>query len=275
MLQNVSLARFLRRQRDRLFGLNNDPIKPKKGPEVFTGRYASWADAMAECTGYDASEIFQRTKDAALAVRHGFAIYERDSVLFHEPSLNWPLVAALLRQAALDSGRLSVLDFGGSLGSHFFQSRHFIAGLSELRWCVVEQAHYVYFGQKELTTDVLRFYPTIEECVQQQNPNVLLLSSVLQYLPDPYALLDLALATGIPALLLDRTPLIAGADRLTIQKVTPDIYDASYPAWFLSGEKVRQRIEASGYRLLSEWNADRLPLDGQDVIFRGCLYVKT
>lgn len=256
-------------------GKKSGPSEPsRRGPEVFSGSYPTWNEASADCLGYDADAIFQKTKDAALAVRDGLATYERDSVLFHDRALTWPLMAVLLRQAATDSGRLSVLDFGGSLGSQFFQSRHFIENLPDLSWSVVEQAHYVDFGRNELTLGGLMFFPTIEECVREKDPNVLLLSSVLQYLPDPYGLLDEALKANISALVLDRTPLIAGLDRLTIQKVTPDIYDASYPAWFLSEEKVRQRIENAGYSLLAEWDADRLPLDGQDVIFKGCFYVK-
>lgn len=251
------------------------PAPPRKAPpEVFRGNYASWEEASASCPGYDAENIFAKTRDAALAVRDGKAAFERDSVLFHKPELRWEILAPLLWQAARDQGRLSVLDFGGSLGSLYFQSRHFLNDLPKVSWSVVEQAHYVDFGQRELTVDALRFFPTIEECVKEQEPNVLLLSSVLQYLPDPYGLLDRALAANIPALVLDRTPLIDGADRLTIQKVTADIYDASYPAWFFSRERVQKRIEAAGYRLRAEWDADRLPLDGQSVTFKGRFYAK-
>jgi putative methyltransferase (TIGR04325 family) len=79
---------------------------------------------------------------------------------------------------------------------------------------------------------------------------------------------------NFPTILVDRTALIAGEDRLTIQKVTPDIYDASYPAWFLSQERVQRMIESAGYTLQAEWEADRLPLDGKTVAFKGAFYVK-
>jgi hypothetical protein len=52
----------------------------------------------------------------------------------------------------------------------------------------------------------------------------------------------------ISYLIIDRTPFIEDeVDRLTIQKVHPRIYSASYPAWFFSRQKfmnfVRSRFE--------------------------------
>jgi putative methyltransferase (TIGR04325 family) len=44
--------------------------------------------------------------------------------------------------------------------------------------------------------------------------------------------------TGFKYIIFDRTAFIdTGDDRITVQKVPPEIYPASYPAWFFNQEK--------------------------------------
>ena len=123
-----------------------------------------------------------------------------------------------------------MLDFGGSLGSSYFQCRDFLSVLPSLKWGVVEQAHFVNCGQGFLETEQLRFFITIADCMRQNTPNVALLSSVLQYLPEPYNVLDELINSRIPYIVIDRTPFgDHGVDWITIQHVPPSIYEASYP----------------------------------------------
>ena len=56
-------------------------------------------------------------------------VYERDSVLFDTIRYSWPLLSDLLRAASEDQNHLSVLDFGGSLGSSYYQNRVFLSHL--------------------------------------------------------------------------------------------------------------------------------------------------
>ena len=100
-----------------------------------------------------------------------------------------PLLASLLGVAARDGGRLHVLDFGGAFGSTCMQHRTALAGLTECTWHIVEQEHFVAAGKAEFSTDTLHFHSTPEEAFNAAPINVILLSSVLQYLPDPYSLL--------------------------------------------------------------------------------------
>lgn len=80
----------------------------------FSGDYASWSDASQAATGYDSDEILRRVTDATRQVVDGKAAYERDSVLFAQPAYSYPILAALLRAAALNHGRLRVIDFGAT-----------------------------------------------------------------------------------------------------------------------------------------------------------------
>ena len=201
--------------------------------ETWSGDYASWAEAKARCTGYDSANIFEKCKNALLKVKNGQAVYERDSVLFDEIQYSWGLLAGLQKAALENGGKLCVLDFGGSLGSTYYQNREFLSSLKSLQWCIVEQPHFVDCGKEYFENKQLKFYPTIEECLMQFKPNVLLLSSVLQYLERPYEWIGKFVSLGIENIIIDRTSFVEGdKDILTIQNVPENIYGGTYPAWF-------------------------------------------
>jgi putative methyltransferase (TIGR04325 family) len=102
-------------------------LRQGRGSIRFTGDYKSWEDAQKNSTGYSSPEILEKTRAAVLKVKAGQAEFERDSVAFDRPQHEFPLLAGLLRAAAAANGCLSVLDFGGSLGSTYFQSRKFLS----------------------------------------------------------------------------------------------------------------------------------------------------
>jgi len=201
----------------------------------FSGNYASWAEASAHSDGYDAEAILAKVLEATLAVKRGEAAYERDSVIFRQIDYVWPLLAGLMWAAARAGGRLNVLDFGGSLGSLYFQHRRFLGSLPEIHWNIVEQAHYVECGKAHIEDATLRFYPDVAACLAENVPNVILLSSVLQYLPHPVDLLDELRDIGSAVMMIDRTPIAAvPADRLLVQTVPASVCAASYPMWVFS-----------------------------------------
>ncbi len=253
------------------------PPAPDAGPDVaYRGDYPDFAAAKAESTGYEAGVILERTRAALQKVLRGEAAYERDAVTFDRLDLPFPLLALLLRAAAENSGRLSVLDFGGALGSTYYQCRSFLANLPQLEWSIVEQPAHVACGEREFADVHLRFYPTIEACHQARRPNVLLMSGVLQCLPEPWTLLRSAAAQGFSWIILDRLPLIpAGRDRLTVETVSPRIYAASYPAWFFSRSRLRENLPP-GWEIETEFDAlDRQLLDGVEIVFKGMALLRS
>src|SRR5712691_3342391 len=102
-------------------------LRDRNGNNVYglSGDYAAWEDAVHASTGYDSEVILEKTRTALLQVKNGQAVYERDSVVFDEVQYAWPLLAGLLWIATRSGGKLDVLDFGGSLGSTYFQNRAF------------------------------------------------------------------------------------------------------------------------------------------------------
>lgn len=220
-----AIARLALRLRDRRRG----------AAPGLSGDYATWEEAKAASSGYGGEAILEKTRAALLRVRDDAAIHERDSVLFDAAQYSWPVLAGLLWAAARSGGRLNVLDFGGSLGSSFFQHRVFLRELSDLRWNIVEQPAHVAAGRTSFEDGVLKFYGSIAECVSDTVPNVALLSGVLQYLERPYDVLASLLALPCRCVIVDRTPFWDGDhDRVGVQRVDPRIFDASLPAWVFS-----------------------------------------
>jgi putative methyltransferase (TIGR04325 family) len=76
-----------------------------------------------------------------------------------------------------------VLDFGGALGSHYFQNKEFLKPIKIKKWIVVEQERYVKVGKEKIADGVLDFARSIDEI---DHANILIASSVIQYLEKPY-----------------------------------------------------------------------------------------
>ena len=239
---------------------NNGKICGRKAP--FVGNFAFWEQACGQSTGYDSELIVNKVKDAILKVKSGQAAYERDSVIFDRIIYSFPVLAGLLRVALAKRGFLSVMDFGGSLGSSYFQCRGFLKELKKLVWSVVEQPRFVDCGKEFLEDDELKFYYTIDECKNHQNPDVILLSSVIQYLSTPHCFIDDILRQDFNYIIIDRTPFIReckivpklSPDLLTVQIVPPSIYDASYPAWFFDEGKFLSHFRGR-YKMLADFDS--------------------
>jgi putative methyltransferase (TIGR04325 family) len=222
----------------------------------FFGNYPTWEEAMKDAEGYDKDIILETVKNSLLQVKEGKAIYERDSVLFDKIEYSFPVLTMLLKVALENQGKLSVLDFGGSLGSHYFQYRKFLADVTELQWSIVEQSKFVQCGQEFFANDELKFYYDIDRCLQERNPQLILLSGVLQCLEKPYEMLEYILSYKFAYVVLDITAFFEHSqeDKLTVQKVPPTIYTASYPAWILNKEKCLQYF-GSQYELIAEFDS--------------------
>ncbi len=64
-----------------------------------------------------------------LKVKRGEAVYERDSIVLEKFQYSWPLTSGLLYAATMSNSKLNVLDFGGSLGSSYYQNRNYLKGI--------------------------------------------------------------------------------------------------------------------------------------------------
>lgn len=230
-------------------------LDPNRPQAYFAGDYQTWELARRDAEGYDSPHILDKAVAAMRQVRDGKAKYERDTVTFDKIQISHALLAWLLYVASRSSGRLSVMDFGGALGSSYYQNCGFLDQLSELRWGVVEQENFVKTGLAEFQTNELRFFYTLDDCVAALGPNVALLSSVLQYIERPHEWLSTLLEKGVPYVLIDRTMAHRlGRDRIAVQKVPTWIYDASYPVWFLDADKLEHSFDEHGYEIVDTFD---------------------
>ena len=228
----------------------------KKTPSTerygFFGDYSSFKEVLSMCDGYSADNILEKTLQSTLKVKNGEAVFERDSFIFSKIQYSFPLLACLFKVAAECNNTLSIIDFGGALGSHYFQNKEFLKPIDIKQWVVVEQPAYVKVGNEKIADDTLRFENSIWDI---RGANLLLSSSTLQYMEDPYAQAQQFIDLGLEYILLDRIQLnIENKDRLTLQKVPPEIYDAQYPSWFLNEDKLLS-VFADKYDLILDFDS--------------------
>lgn len=219
------------------------------------GDYTNWNELVSISGGYESSLILETTKSALLKIKNGEAVYERDSVIFDKKLYPYSVISSLLYAALNNSNTLNVVDFGGSLGSTYYQVRDFIPATVNLHWSVVEQKEYVDCGRDLFEDDSLKFDYSIDESVSKVKPNVLLLSGVVQYLEKPHEFLESLNSYDFDYILIDRTSFIKNdrGDRLTIQIVPPEIYEAKYPSWFFNENIFLSHF--SSYKLKTEFES--------------------
>lgn len=242
----------------------------------FVGDYQSWEQAVRVSGGYAHADILNKVAIATRQVLAGEAAYERDGFTFTEADYSYPLVAMLMHAALTNGGKLDVIDFGGSLGSTYRQCLPLLCSLTELRWQVVEQDHYVELGKAEFEDGALSFHKRLEDIPSiTDSRQVLLLSSVMQYLPDPEAIVRNLLSEKISHVVIDRTPMHLGiGHRLCVQHVPANLNAGSYPCWVLSKRDLME-LFPSPWRLLTEfpcldgeWRTD----NGLDFEYRGLCF---
>jgi putative methyltransferase (TIGR04325 family) len=245
----------------------------------WVGNYSTFYEAEADCEGYQTDIIFNKVLGAALKVRDGKAAYERDSVVFETIQYNWPLLSCLLHSALQkETPTLQVLDFGGAFGTTYFAVKKFLPREMVIRWIIVEQPHFVKKGMQEFENEEINFAYDIASAFKGSDIDIVLLSGSLQYLQNPQLFLDDLLKYSFRYLMFDRTFFInQDDDRIVVQKVPDDIYNASYPCHLFNEEKFLQHLAMLNCKLIadfeSEYDLDSLTKDNKTVYSKG-FYLK-
>jgi putative methyltransferase (TIGR04325 family) len=234
----------------------------------YHGSYDNWNSAMQNSMGYSQSNILEKVKIASLKVKNKEVAYERDGVVFDKIQYSWPVLAGLMY--AGQQKQINVIDFGGSLGSSYFQNKKF---LNNATWNIVEQKHYVDVGRCFFETDeALSFQYNVKDCIKSNKTNVLLMSGVLQYLEHPFKTLDSILKNNFEYVVIDRTicnlinknkePRRGDKNKkkkggeLKVQIVSPEFYDASYPCWIFNDSILRDFFISKGFELIEEFDSN-------------------
>jgi putative methyltransferase (TIGR04325 family) len=225
----------------------------------FEGSFDDWNAAAAHCEGYGDESILARVLEATLKVKRGEASYERDSALFAEPEYDWPVTTALLWAAVRANGSLHVVDYGGSLGSSYFQNRLMLCDIPNLNWSVIEQPHYVQAGRKYIADGCIQFYESTEYNFPKRTANVILLSAVLQYLPNPEVVIKQVLDLKPSIIIIDKTIVNKSErDSIHIQRVPAYLYKAAYPCRSFSEIRLLDQF-TSGFKLVGKFQSLPFP----------------
>lgn len=187
----------------------------------------TWDEVNALCTGYATDEILNKCKESLHQVKTGQAEYERDSVLFDSKQYSTGLLVGLLL-ASKDNKTLNVLDFGGSLGTTYFQNRDILEGV-HINWVIVEQPEFVKVGREHFQSENLKFCISVQEALLNFKPDVIILSGVLQCINLP-SIYEELINVGARYILVDRTSFNKKGQKLIVKQNVPEyIYKASYP----------------------------------------------
>lgn len=255
-IKSSSFGRWIKRKKRELTFLKMEKSRkydPKSKKTGWFGNFDTWEQVGKFCTGYDDDIIFEKVLASALLVKKGEAAYERDSVVFSSIQYSWPVTAFICRAGIENASNLTIIDFGGALGTHYYQNKSFISGFKNISWRVVEQDKFVNFGKEMFEDGVLSFHNSILSAADSNTIDVLLFSSVLPYLKNPDLFLQQALTAEPKYIIIDRTYIIAKR-RLVIQVVPPSIYSAKYPCWFLTEAEIVEALSKK-YVMVNKFEA--------------------
>ena len=172
-------------------------------------------------------------------VRSGKAVFERDGVTFDHEEYNYSLLAALFYMV-MHEQKLNVLDFGGSLGSTYFQNRKLLKNIP-VKWNVVEQEKFVDYGRKYIPE--INFYYKISD-LKNEDINCILISGSIMYVDNPYKYLTDLLSINAKYMIIDRTYFnFEFKDRIVIEYVPETIYKAVYPAHLININEFGKMID--------------------------------
>lgn len=238
----------------------------------FTGNYHSWQEARRHVRGYEDESIAKKVLSATKQVMEQKACFERDSVLFYTNEYNFRLIS-LFGLLASEKKHIHILDFGGALGSEYWRNRAFFYQFGvDFTWNIVEQDTYVFLGQKEVSNHELKFYHNMDQLKEEQT-DLILLSSVLQYLPDYQNILSELTELGARYILIERQA-VCERSRICIQYVGENIYNASYPVRII-GEYELMDILSKKYRKVTEFDSEAdggiAYVDGREFRYKGYL----
>ena len=231
--------------------------------------FSNWNSAKIKSTTYNTDDVFKKTLNSARKIRDGLAVYERDSVIFDKIQYDWPLVSSLMLAANVNK-RLSILDYGGALGTTYRQIKKFFDLLDyKKNWIILEQKSFVDIGKQEFENNELSFINSLDEL--NKSVNLVLFGSSICYVEKPYDVLSDIIQLKPNFILFTKTPFSdLDEDNLSIQIIRPSIYNATYPIWTFSKNKFKNHF-LSSYDLVEEWE-EQFQYTDDDRVMMGMLF---
>jgi putative methyltransferase (TIGR04325 family) len=176
---------------------------------VKTKIYGSYSEAVAECSkdGYENDKIVQVVVEKTLRYQKDLFQNKRSPIELN-PTAAYSVAAIL---ASLRSNKITVIDFGGAAGAHYFLLRSLIPQQYTINWLVVETPAMVAAAQPVLANQELNFTSDLKFVAKSMKQiDLLHTSGTLQCVNNPYTYLKKLLSLRAKYILFNRLALTQG-----------------------------------------------------------------
>lgn len=220
------------------------------------GRYVNFEEALSASTYPDGAPVSDDLA-AARDVLQGQAAYCRDGMCFSAPPATIALSAlGVLAASSAKSGNTRILDFGGGAASLYLAYRPLWEKIRGLSWHIVEREQLVSKARTLFSGVPINWHTSLDEACAKQAPDIVVMSSVLQYMPDPTAVLQRICDLEPAWLVIDRTPVVTrDSDTIALQRSPRTLHDSSYPSWIF-GHSGALRIPRQTYECIMHKPSD-------------------
>lgn len=178
-------------------------------PVLFDGPFDSWRSAIAKSDGWDVPAVLDKTLAVSMKQKNGTIVFQQDTITYYHIIYSKSILFFIAMASAMEGGKLNIVDFGGSLGTNFFQNKRVLQEFMKRGtcvWSVVERPPTAELGKKLFQDSNLRFFSSLSELkadVSDYPPSFLFTGS-LQYVDDPSALLSEVAEQGVRLIAFDR-----------------------------------------------------------------------
>ncbi len=236
---------------------------------ILRGRYNSFHDALSHSTGYSDSVILEKVSNAVICVLKGYAAYERDGSIF--PSIPNDLkIRELIIKLAKEGD--SIIDYGGGLGGTYLCLQDALPDLAH--YIIVEQPNFVELGKSIAAQYNIPVSFTANLAQVNCQPSIVVASSVLQYLSDPYQTLMSIAKLKPKHIILDRLGFVRPYKNSNLLYSLQDCSDhiktgSLIPFALLEKGKILNILRFHGYEFVESWLN---PFDPSSPTHKGFLF---
>jgi len=162
--------------------------------------YSSYEDAMKYADGYE-DEVLTRV---VVAKGKRFA----DEITTTKTLDLMSLRTFVGLASSIGKKKLTVIDFGGAAGTHYFIAKSLLTEVVELDWRVVETSAMVAEAKRQgLETDELHFFDNLDTATEKGDIDLVFASGSIHYTPKPYDFLTALASVNADVLMITRTPI--------------------------------------------------------------------
>ena len=256
----------------------------RKNRRVVT--YKSYEEALSHCTrnAYQNEELCNIIADKTL--NHLESLKKKPFTL--NPTTVYLAFALNYFANVYDKKSITVLDFGGACGAHYYEVRSVLSQAISLNWIVIETEQMIRsatsrgFANSEL--NFMAYIDDIEVAVDFVHS-----SSALQYVSAPYDFLKKLIDVRAKMILLNRMMFNKNNyDVITIQrsflssngpgKLPPKYTDKRimYPHTTMAIDRMNSMMINNGYECLSEFDepSGKFSLGKEEILGKGLLFIK-